>query len=66
MKKNGMIGIMIMNYDDYRYFFGDIRVQPRAIIPAEGEPVFIIMSSEEEEMRRQVPDALIKVFQSCR
>jgi Xaa-Pro aminopeptidase len=61
MKKNGMIGIMIMNYDDYRYFFGDIRVQPRAIIPAEGKPVFIIMSSEEEEMRRQVPDAEIKV-----
>jgi Xaa-Pro aminopeptidase len=61
MKKNGMIGIMIMNYDDYRYFFGDIRVQPRAIIPAEGEPVFIIMSSEEEEMRKQIPDALIKV-----
>jgi Xaa-Pro dipeptidase len=61
MKENSMIGIMIMNYDDYRYFFGDIRVQPRAIIPSEGEPVFIIMSSEEEEMRSQIPDAQIKV-----
>jgi Xaa-Pro dipeptidase len=61
MKENGMVGIMIMNYDDYRYFFGDIRVQPRAIIPAEGEPVFIIMSSEEEEMRSLIPDAQIKV-----
>jgi Xaa-Pro aminopeptidase len=61
MKENGMVGIMIMNHDDYRYFFGDVRVQPRAIIPAEGEPVFIIMSSEEEEMRSQLPDAQIKV-----
>ncbi len=61
MKENGMVGIMIMNHDDYRYFFGDVRVQPRAIIPADGEPVFIIMSSEEEEMRSQVPDAKIKV-----
>jgi Xaa-Pro dipeptidase len=61
MKENGMVGIMIMNHDDYRYFFGDVRVQPRAIIPAEGEPVFIIMSSEEEELRSQIPDAQIKV-----
>jgi Xaa-Pro dipeptidase len=62
MKKNGMIGIMIMNYDDYRYFFGDIRVQPRAIIPASGPPIFIVFSAEEEELRRQIKSEEIKIF----
>jgi len=62
MKKNGMVGIMIMNHDDYRYFFGDIRIQPRAIIPASGQPIFITFSAEEEEIRSQVKDENIKVF----
>ena len=62
MKKNGMVGIMIMNHDDYRYFFGDIRVQPRAIIPASGQPIFIAFSAEEEEIRSQVKDENIKIF----
>ncbi len=26
MNEQGMIGLMIINHDDYRYFFGDIRV----------------------------------------
>jgi hypothetical protein len=42
MKEQGMIGIMIMNHDDYLYFFGNIRIQPRAIIPASGPPIFIL------------------------
>jgi Xaa-Pro aminopeptidase len=62
MKKNGMVGIMIMNQDDYRYFFGDIRVQPRAIIPAGGPPIFIVFSAEEEEIRSQVRGEEIKIF----
>jgi Xaa-Pro dipeptidase len=62
MKKNGMVGIMIMNHDDYRYFFGDIRVQPRAIIPASGQPIFIVFSAEDEEIRSQIKDENIKVF----
>jgi Xaa-Pro dipeptidase len=62
MKENGMVGIMIMNHDDYRYFFGDIRIQPRAIIPAGGPPIFIVFSAEEDELRDQVKGEEIKVF----
>ena len=36
MAQHKMIGIMIMNPDDYRYFFSEVRSQPRAIIPASG------------------------------
>ena len=49
MKEQGIIALMIMNHDDYRYFFGDIRVQPRAIIPASGPPIFICFKGEEPE-----------------
>lgn len=62
MQKNDMIGIMIMNHDDYRYFFGDLRVQPRAIIPASGPPVLIVFSSEEKEIRSQINAEEIKIF----
>ena len=57
-----MIGIMIMNHDDYRYFFGDIRAQPRAIIPAAGPPVFIGFAGEEAELRQELGDESVKVF----
>jgi hypothetical protein len=33
MRQHGLLGIMVMNHDDYRYFFGTDRTQPRAIIP---------------------------------
>ncbi|MDP6625481.1 MAG: aminopeptidase P family N-terminal domain-containing protein, partial [Nitrospinota bacterium] len=62
MTQQGMIGIMIMNHDDFRYFFGAIRVQPRAIIPAAGSPVFICFKGEEPELRNAVGDDNIKVF----
>jgi Xaa-Pro aminopeptidase len=62
MKKEGMLGIMIMNHDDFIYFFNDVRVQPRAIIPASGSPILIGFSAEEEELREQIGDKEIKVF----
>jgi len=62
MREQGMIGIMIMTRDDYRYFFGETRVQPRAIIPAFGEPVFICFKAEEEEIRSALGDKEVKVF----
>jgi Xaa-Pro dipeptidase len=62
MKAQGMIGLMIMNHDDYRYFFGDIRVQPRAIIPTSGSPIFICFKGEEPELQKAVGDKDIKVF----
>jgi Xaa-Pro aminopeptidase len=62
MREQGMVGIMIMNRDDYRYFFGDIRVQPRAIIPAYGDPIFICFKAEEQEIRTALGDQQVKVF----
>ena len=62
MRDEGMIGIMVMNRDDYRYFFGDIRVQPRAILPAFGDPIFICFKAEEEEIRKALGEQQVKVF----
>jgi Xaa-Pro aminopeptidase len=62
MRKEGMIGIMIMNHDDFIYFFNDIRVQPRAIIPASGPPVIIGFTAEEEELKGQVKSDEIRLF----
>jgi len=62
MKKEGMLGIMIMNHDDFIYFFNDLRVQPRAIIPASGPPILIGFSAEEEELREEIGDKEIRVF----
>ena len=54
MIKNNFIGIMIMNQDDYRYFFDEPWIQPRAIIPAIGEPIFICFTSEEKGLRKKL------------
>jgi len=62
MREQGMIGLMIVNHDDYRYFFGDIRVQPRAIIPASGPPIFICFTGEEPEIKKAVGDENMKFF----
>ncbi len=62
MKKEGMLGLMIMNHDDYIYFFSDLRVQPRAIIPASGPPILICFEAEKEELSEQIGDSEIKVF----
>ena len=62
MAQHKMIGIMIMNPDDYRYFFSEVRSQPRAIIPASGSPVFVGCAGEEADLRRELGDESFKVF----
>ena len=62
MARHKMIGIMIMNPDDYRYFFSEVRSQPRAIIPASGSPVFVGFAGEEADLRRELGDESFKVF----
>lgn len=62
MQEKGMIGIMIMTRDDYQYFFGETRVQPRAIVPVVGEPIFICFKAEVEEIRSALKDQEIKGF----
>ncbi len=51
MREEGLVAIMVMNHDDYRYLFGTDRVQPRAIVPVEGPPTIIAFAGEEPEIR---------------
>lgn len=62
MAQQGIIGLMIMTRDDYRYFFGELRVQPRAVIPVAGPPILIAFAAEEPELRGQVGDLPLIVF----
>jgi Xaa-Pro aminopeptidase len=62
MRKNNMMGLMIINHDDYQYFFGETRIQPRAIIPVRGQPIFICFKSEEHEIKQALGTSKIKVF----
>jgi len=62
MLEEGILGLMILNHDDYRYFFNDLRVQPRAIIPASGPPILIGFKAEEEEIRSMVANEEVRVF----
>ena len=51
MREQGVAAIVVMNHDDYRWFFGIDRAQPRAIIPATGAPALVAFTAEEEELR---------------
>ena len=62
MREQGMAGIMIMNHDDYRYFFGRDWAQPRAILPFEGPPILIAFAGEEPAIQAYVKDAAVRVF----
>ena len=61
MREQGVSAIVVMNHDDYRWFFGIDRAQPRAIIAATGAPALIAFTAEEEELRTLLggPEILI-------
>ncbi len=62
MREHGMLGVMVMNHDDFRYFFGADRTQPRAIIPFQGPPILIAFRGEEPELREEVGDGPVRIF----
>ncbi|MGD2041745.1 MAG: Xaa-Pro peptidase family protein [Anaerolineae bacterium] len=62
MSEQGWVGIMIMNHDDYRYFFGRDWAQPRAIIPREGAPILVSFAGEEPEVREYAQGSDVNVF----
>ncbi|MHB8959761.1 MAG: M24 family metallopeptidase [Candidatus Limnocylindrales bacterium] len=64
MREQGVGAIMVLNHDDYRWFFGFDRTQPRAIIPADGPPAVIAFTAEEPEMREAVGDGDVMVWGS--
>ncbi len=51
MREEGLVALVILNHDDYRYLFGVDRTQPRAVIPVEGAPTIIAFAGEEPEIR---------------
>ena len=60
MREEGLVAIVILNHDDYRYLFGTDRVQPRAIIPVEGPPTIIAFTGEEPEIRASLAAATVE------
>ena len=64
MREEGLVAIVIVNHDDYRYLFGTDRVQPRAIIPVEGPPTIIAFTGEEPEIRASIGGGDVLVFGS--
>jgi len=64
MREEGLVAIVVMNHDDYRYLFGADRTQPRAIVPAEGPPTIVAFQGEEPELRAGVGDGGVLVFGS--
>ena len=64
MREEGLVAIVIVNHDDYRYLFGTDRVQPRAIIPVEGPPTIIAFTGEEPEIRASIGGGDVVVFGS--
>jgi Xaa-Pro dipeptidase len=64
MREAGLVAIVVMNHDDYRYLFGTDRTQPRALIPAEGPPELVAFVGEEPELRALFPGGQVRVFGS--
>jgi Xaa-Pro aminopeptidase len=64
MREQGVGAIVVLNHDDYRWFFGFDRTQPRAIIPATGAPALIAFTAEEAELRETVGTEDIMVWGS--
>ena len=64
MREQGLIAIVVLNHDDYRYLFGEDRWQPRALIPFQGPPELIAFTGEEPELRAAVADGRVRVFGS--
>ena len=64
MREQGITAIVVMNHDDYRYFFGTDRTQPRAIIPQAGPPTLIVSTAEEPELREAVGSGPVLIFSS--
>ncbi len=64
MRERKMDAYLVLTHDDFIYLFGENWVQPRAIVPAEGQPVIIAFKAEEEEIRKSLGLKDVKIFGS--
>ena len=62
MREQGIDAYLILTHDDYIYFFGEDRFQPRAVVPADGPPVVVTFVGEEEEVRQSLGIDDVKIF----
>jgi Xaa-Pro dipeptidase len=64
MREQGVGAIVVLNHDDYRWFFGFDRAQPRAIIPATGQPALVAFTAEEAELREMIGGGDVMIWGS--
>jgi Xaa-Pro dipeptidase len=64
MREEGLVAIVVMNHDDFRYLFGEDRTQPRAIVPYDGPPEIVAFTGEEPELLAALTDGGVRVFGS--
>ena len=62
MEKEGIDALLLLTHDDYLYFFGEDRFQPRAVIPRQGLPTVITFRSEVDEARQTLGVEQVRVF----
>ncbi len=62
MRRNGIDAYLILTHDDYIYFFGEDRYQPRAVIPAAGTPIIITFRGEEDEIKENLGAEDVRIF----
>ena len=62
MRDRGIDAYLILTHDDYIYFFGEDRFQPRAVIPAFGPPIVVTFQGEEAEVRESMGVDDVKIF----
>jgi Xaa-Pro aminopeptidase len=64
MREQGIDAYMVLTHDDYVYFFGEDRYQPRAIIPKSGPPIVVTFRGEEDEVRQNLGTDRVRIFGS--
>ena len=62
MQDQGFDAYLILTHDDYIYFFGEDRFQPRAIIPAMGPPLVVTFVGEEDEVKESLGIEDVRIF----
>jgi len=64
MRQHDIDAYLILTHDDYRYFFGEDRFQPRAILPAGRPPIIVTFRGEEAEVRENLAADDVRIFGS--
>lgn len=64
MRGRGIDAYLVLTHDDYIYLLGENRFQPRAIIPAHGNPMIIAFSGEEDEIKENLEVGDVRIFSS--